>query len=78
MVSVHYDPLLFKLIARGDDRDEAIGADGGRRSTRCVVEGVRTTIPFLQKALEHPDVRAARRTQMVTTPRWSRQGAFNG
>jgi biotin carboxylase len=36
-----------------------------------VVEGVRTTLPFLARALEHPDVRrGALHTQMVD------QGAF--
>jgi len=70
VVSVHYDPLLFKLVARGASRDEALG----RMRTALgatVVEGVRTTIPFLRKALEHPDVRrGALHTQMVD------QGAF--
>jgi acetyl-CoA carboxylase biotin carboxylase subunit len=70
VVSVHYDPLLFKLIARGADRDEALA--GMRAALEAtVVEGVRTTIPFLKKALEHPDVRrGALHTQMVD------QGAF--
>jgi acetyl-CoA carboxylase biotin carboxylase subunit len=70
VVSVHYDPLLVKLIARGDDRDEALA----RMRTAVgatVVEGVRTTLPFLARALEHPDVRRGRlHTQMVD------QGAF--
>jgi acetyl-CoA carboxylase biotin carboxylase subunit len=70
VVSVHYDPLLVKLIARGGDRDEALA-----RMTAAVhatvVEGVRTTLPFLARALEHPDVRrGALHTQMVD------QGAF--
>ena len=69
-ISVHYDPLLFKLVARGAGRDEALtrlraALDG------TVVEGVRTTLPFLRKALDHPDVRRGQlHTQMVE------QGAF--
>jgi acetyl/propionyl-CoA carboxylase alpha subunit len=70
VVSVHYDPLLVKLIARGGDRDEALARMGAAvRAT--VVEGVRTTLPFLARALEHPDVRrGSLHTQMVD------QGAF--
>jgi acetyl-CoA carboxylase biotin carboxylase subunit len=70
VVSVHYDPLLFKLIARGSSRDEALG----RLRTALeatLVDGVRTTVPFLRRALDHPDVRrGVLHTQMVD------QGAF--
>jgi acetyl/propionyl-CoA carboxylase alpha subunit len=70
VVSVHYDPLLFKLVARGADRAEALGRMRAALDA-TVVEGVRTTAPFLRKALDHPDVRAGRlHTQMVD------QGAF--
>jgi acetyl-CoA carboxylase biotin carboxylase subunit len=70
VVSVHYDPLLFKLIARGDGRDEALARMRAALGA-TVVEGVRTTIPFLRTALDHPDVRrGALHTQMVD------QGAF--
>jgi len=70
VVSVHYDPLLFKLIAGGSSRDGALARMRSALAT-TVVEGVKTTIPFLRKALEHPDVRrGALHTQMVD------QGAF--
>ncbi len=70
VVSVHYDPLLFKVIARGADRDDAL-ARMRAALERTVVEGVRTTVPFLRRALDHPDVRrGALHTQMVD------QGAF--
>jgi acetyl/propionyl-CoA carboxylase alpha subunit len=70
-VSVHYDPLLLKLVARGRDRDEAIARLDGALA-RCVVEGVRTTIPFLRRVLANPEFRAGRvHTQMIE------QGAFN-
>jgi len=71
VVSVHYDPLLFKLITRGASRDEALARMRDALAA-TVVEGVKTTIPFLRKALEHPDVRrGALHTQMVD------QGAFH-
>ncbi len=70
VVSVHYDSLLFKLIARGAGRDEALARMRAALGA-TVVEGVRTTIPFLRKALDHPDVRrGVLHTQMVD------QGAF--
>jgi acetyl-CoA carboxylase biotin carboxylase subunit len=70
VVSVHYDPLLFKLVARGEHRDAALAR---MRSAigATQVEGVRTTLPFLARVLEHPDVRRGDlHTQMVD------QGAF--
>ena len=70
VVSVHYDPLLLKLVARGDDRDAAVARMRAALDA-TVVEGVRTIIPFLRRVLDHPDVRrGALHTQMVD------QGAF--
>src|SRR6185295_11113814 len=70
VISVHCDPLLFGVIARGADRDGAL-ARMRAGLTATVVEGVKSTLPFLKKALEHPDVRrGALHTQMVD------QGAF--
>jgi acetyl-CoA carboxylase biotin carboxylase subunit len=70
-VSVHYDPLLFKLIAHGATRADAIArlADA---LDRCVIEGVRTTIPFLRRVVASTEFRQGRmHTQMLE------QGAFN-
>jgi acetyl-CoA carboxylase biotin carboxylase subunit len=72
VVSVHYDPLLFKLISRDADRARAIERLA-RALDACVVEGVKTTLPLLRTIAAHPDFRAGRvHTQMVE------QGAFNG
>jgi acetyl-CoA carboxylase, biotin carboxylase subunit len=72
VVSVHYDPLLFKLVARGADRAQAIEGLAGALDA-CVVEGVKTTLPLLRTVVAHPDFRRGRvHTQMVE------QGAFNG
>ena len=71
VVSVHYDPLLLKLIAAGPTREEALGRMA-RALGGCVVEGVRTTIPFLRRVIESEAFRAGRvHTQMIE------QGAFN-
>jgi acetyl/propionyl-CoA carboxylase alpha subunit len=72
VVSVHYDPLLFKLIATGADRAQAIERLAGALEA-CVVEGVKTTLPLLRRIAAHPDFRrGVVHTQMVE------QGAFNG
>jgi acetyl-CoA/propionyl-CoA carboxylase biotin carboxyl carrier protein len=56
-ISVHYDPLLAKVIAAGESRSVAIA--------RLIVAlrafpilGIRTNVPFLLSVLEHPQFRA--------------------
>jgi acetyl-CoA carboxylase biotin carboxylase subunit len=53
-VGIHYDPMLAKLIARGENRDDAIRklAYALRRSS---IQGLRTNRDFLIRLLEHPD-----------------------
>ncbi len=71
-VSVHYDPLLAKLVATGASRDEAIERMSGALD-RFTVDGIRTVIPFHQRVMRHEAFRAGLvHTQMVE------QGAFNG
>ena len=52
-VSVHYDPMLAKIIARGDDRPTAV-----RRLRRALetttLLGLPNNLCFLQDVLEHP------------------------
>jgi len=52
-VSVHYDPLLAKLITWGGDRNEAAA-----RMTRALdelrVDGVKTSIAFHRRVMTHP------------------------
>jgi acetyl-CoA carboxylase biotin carboxylase subunit len=50
VVSVHYDPLLAKVIAAGADRAEAIERLRAALAG-CLIEGVRTTIPLHQRIL---------------------------
>jgi acetyl-CoA carboxylase biotin carboxylase subunit len=70
-VSVHYDPLLVKLIARGDCREQAVERMA-KTLAECVIEGVQTTMPFLRRVMSHPEYRrGAVHTQMVE------QGVFN-
>jgi len=56
-VSVHYDPMLAKIIAYGPTRDAAIERLlGALDDTR--VHGVVTNLPFLRALLRAPQVRA--------------------
>jgi acetyl-CoA carboxylase biotin carboxylase subunit len=48
-----YDSLLMKLIVHASNRDEAI-ARMKRALSETVIEGVHTTIPFLQAVMDHP------------------------
>ena len=71
-VSVHYDPLLAKLVAAGTTREEALDR---MRSALAgfVVEGVKTVIPFHQRVISSAAFSAGSvHTQMVE------EGAFNG
>jgi acetyl-CoA carboxylase biotin carboxylase subunit len=70
-VSVHYDPLLAKLIASGSTREEA-AARLDAALLGFVVEGVKTVIPFHRRVLKSAAFRAGQvHTQMVE------EGAFN-
>jgi acetyl-CoA carboxylase biotin carboxylase subunit len=50
VVSVHYDPLLAKVIAAGADRAQAIERLRAVLAA-CRIEGVRTTVPLHQRIL---------------------------
>ncbi len=57
-VSVHYDPMLAKLIAFGKDRAEAM-ARLGRALGELRVEGIRTTAPLFRALLADAEFRSA-------------------
>ena len=52
-VPPNYDSLLMKLIVHGSTRDEAL-ARMRRALAETIIEGVHTTIPFLQAVMDHP------------------------
>jgi acetyl-CoA carboxylase biotin carboxylase subunit len=58
-IPVHYDPLVSKLIAYGNNRDEAV-----RRMLRALGEyrvgGIPTSISFLRRLISHPDFRSGK------------------
>lgn len=57
-LTMHYDPLVSKLIAYGDSRNEAI-----QRLTQALnhyrIVGVKTNIPLIQAIIEQPPFKAA-------------------
>ena len=70
-VSVHYDPLLAKLVATGLTREEA-RARMEAALEAFVIEGVKTAIPFHLRVMRSAAFREGRvHTQLVE------QGAFN-
>ena len=60
-VPVAYDPLIAKLIARGETRAEALDTLA-RALSATAVGGVTTNVPFLRWLVRQPDVRAGRAT----------------
>ena len=57
-VSMHYDPMLAKLIVHGDDRDQALSTLN-RALAALDVQGVTTNRAFLQRLATHPALKAA-------------------
>lgn len=55
-VTIHFDPMLSKLITHGSDRLEAISRmEMALRNYR--IKGVKTVIPFLLAVMQHPEFR---------------------
>ncbi len=52
-VTVHYDPLLAKLVARGETRAQAI-ARARTALRRFVILGIQSNVPLLLRVLDHP------------------------
>ncbi len=58
-VSLHYDPMIAKLIAHGSTREEAIDRLVAAMDENVQVYPVKTNAGFLRRCLTHPDFRAA-------------------
>ncbi len=73
-VPIHYDPLISKLVAWGEDRPQAI--DRMRRALReYEVHGVRTSVPFFQWMMRQPEfVEATIHTEYLDELLQRRQG----
>jgi acetyl-CoA carboxylase biotin carboxylase subunit len=58
-VTIHYDPMLAKLIVWAATREQAIDRMG-RALAELQVDGIRTTAPLYRVLMEDPDFRAGR------------------
>ena len=65
-VPIAYDPLLAKLIAHGETRDEALDRLGSALA-ETEVAGVITNLPFLRWLVAHPVLRAGQTTTAFLT-----------
>ncbi|MBF0558809.1 MAG: acetyl-CoA carboxylase biotin carboxylase subunit [Nitrospirae bacterium] len=54
VVPSHYDSMIAKLIVHAKNREDAI-AKMKMALDMFIIEGIRTTIPFHKKVLNHPD-----------------------
>ncbi|MEK9604473.1 MAG: acetyl-CoA carboxylase biotin carboxylase subunit [Flavobacteriaceae bacterium] len=54
IIPPHYDSMIAKLITTAQSREEAINKMR-RALDEFVIEGVKTTIPFHRKLMDHPD-----------------------
>lgn len=55
-VSSYYDPMLAKVIAHGETREQAMSRLA-EALEKFRIEGVKSNIPFIQKVLSYPDFR---------------------
>jgi acetyl/propionyl-CoA carboxylase alpha subunit len=84
-VGASYDPMIAKLIAFGDDRNEALERLGAALA-ETVVEGVTTNLAFLRWLVAHPAFRAGevsidfltRYAPLSSSPRPAPSGPWDG
>ena len=69
VVSVHYDPMVAKLVVWGADRTEAI-ARLESALAEFHIEGIRSTIPFHRAVARHPVFRAGRYDATFVDEHW--------
>ena len=58
-ISIHYDPLIAKLVVHADSRKQAIRTMQNTLAQSGVL-GVETNLGFLQNIMQHPDFEAAK------------------
>ncbi len=57
-VSVHYDPMIAKLVTWDEDRDGAL-RHMAQALAACEIDGVQTNLDLLRRIVTHPDFCAA-------------------
>jgi len=58
-VPPYYDSMIAKLIVQGNTREEALKRMQIALES-FVIEGVKTTVPFLARVMQHPDFKAGK------------------
>ena len=58
-ISIHYDPMIAKLVTHAPDRPTAIDAQANALDS-FVIDGIRHNIPFLSALMQHPRWREGR------------------
>ncbi|HXE25235.1 MAG TPA: acetyl/propionyl/methylcrotonyl-CoA carboxylase subunit alpha [Roseiarcus sp.] len=58
-ISIHYDPMIAKLVTHAGDRLSAIDAQA-KALDEFVIDGIRHNIPFLSALMQHPRWREGR------------------
>ena len=58
-ISIHYDPMIAKLVTHAPDRLGAIDAQATALDA-FVIDGIRHNIPFLSALMQHPRWREGR------------------
>jgi propionyl-CoA carboxylase alpha chain len=58
-ISIHYDPMIAKLVTHAPTREEAIRAQGAALDG-FAIDGIRHNIPFLSAVMAHPRWREGR------------------
>ncbi len=84
-IGTAYDPMIAKLIARGDSRDEALDRLAAALAA-TEVDGLTTNLPFLRWLVAHPAFRAGRLSTafladfppLTKAPRRLPEGPFRG
>ena len=61
VIPPNYDSMIAKLITTAQTREEAI-TKMERALDEFIIEGIKTTIPFHQKVMSHPDFRSGKYT----------------
>lgn len=52
-ISIHYDPMIAKLVTHASTREQAIAAQAAALDA-FAIEGIRHNIPFLSAVMQHP------------------------
>jgi propionyl-CoA carboxylase alpha chain len=58
-ISIHYDPMIAKLVTHAPTREEAIEAQANALDA-FAIDGIRHNIPFLSAVMQHPRWREGR------------------